>query len=316
MSIFYQQLLIGSANGMIFALIALGYSLVYGVMGLINFAHGDVFMLAALFALLLMGAVPPTWLAGPTCYPVLLGVVVATAAFGAALNWTVDRLVFRPVRGRGALTPVVSAIGLSLVLQNLGLLVGALPVPVFGYGHSAAAPKAFVQPLAASNLLPSHLGVVVSAREVLVLVTCLVCLAALRAVVHGSRLGRAMRAVAQDPLAAQLMGVEPARITGLAFALGGALAGVAAVVYGLCIGTVHYQMGFQNGLYAFVAAVVGGIGSLSGAVLGGLIIGLVRAACDQWLGAQWQAAVLFGLLIAILLLRPTGLLGRPRLEKV
>lgn len=316
MTIFLQQLAIGSANGLIFALIALGYSLVYGVMGLINFAHGDVFMLSAMVALLLLGVVPPAALSGPACVPLLLAVVAATATFGAALNWSVDRFVFRPVRGRGTLTPVVSAIGLSLVLQNVGLLLGALPVAVFGHGHSAAAPKAFVQPLSAANLLPTTLGVVISAREVLVSVACLCCLLALRLVVHGSRLGRAMRAVAQDPLAAQLMGVDPSRVTGAAFALGGALAGVAAVVYGLCIGTVHYQMGFQNGLYAFVAAVVGGIGSLTGAVLGGLVIGLVRAACDQWLGAQWQAAVLFGLLIAILLLRPTGLLGRRRLEKV
>lgn len=316
MQIVWQQLLIGSANGMVFALIALGYSLVYSVLGLINFAHGDVFMLAGLMALILLGACPQAALVGPWLPCTLLVVTALTAAFAAGLNVAIDALVYRPTRGRGALTPMVSAIGASLVLQNLGLLVGAMPLRVFGGGFSAAAPKAFVQPIDARNVLPAHWGVVWTHRESLVVVGCLVCLAALWTVVHRTSFGRAMRAVAQDPLAARLMGVNPTRTTALAFALGGALAGVAAVIYGLFVGTVHYQMGFQNGLYAFVAAVVGGIGSIGGAVLGGLLIGIVRAGCDQLLGAQWQPAVLFGLLIAILLVRPTGLLGADAQEKV
>lgn len=316
MQLWTQQALIGLTNGMVFALIALGYSLVYSVLGIINFAHGDVFMLASLVALVLMGAVPEAVWQGALMWPTLLAVTLLTASFAAALNWSLDRLVFRAIRKHHKLTPLVSAIGISLVLQNVGLLLGALPLAVFAGGHSAAAPKAFLQPLSAQSLLPASFGVHISARECLALASTAVALLLLVFLVQKTRMGRAMRAVAQDPLAASLMGVRASHVTGMAFAIGGALAGVAAVVYGLFIGTVHYQMGFQNGLYAFVAAVLGGIGSIVGAVLGGLVIGLARAACDQWLGSQWQPAVIFGLLVLMLLLRPQGLLGARGAEKV
>lgn len=311
-----QQLLIGLVNGMVFALIALGYTMVYGILELINFAHGDLFAVAAFFALTLLGFVPLSALGVPATAGVLLAVVLATAAFAASLNYGLNRFVFAPVRGTHRMAPMVTAIGASLVLQNVALLWGGLPLATFGMGHSAAAPKAFFELVPHANLLPEPWGVVLSARDVMVIGVSALCLMLVWLVVHRTALGRAMRAIAQDPLAAQLMGIDTGRIVGITFALGGALAGVAAVIYGLYIGTIHYQMGYQNGLYAFVAAVLGGIGSIGGAVVGALVLGLVRALSDQYIGVRWQPAVLFGLLIVVMALFPTGLLGRGRREKV
>lgn len=311
-----QQLLIGLVNGMVFALIALGYTMVYGILELINFAHGDLFAVAAFFALTLLGFLPLSQLGVPATAAIIVAVMLATAAFAGSLNYGLNRFVFAPVRGRHRMAPMVTAIGASLVLQNVALLWGGLPLETFGMGHSAAAPKAFFELVPHANLLPESLGVVLSARDVLVLGTSSVCLGLVWLIVHRTALGRAMRAIAQDPVAAQLMGINTGRIVSVTFFMGGALAGVAAVIYGLYIGTIHYQMGYQNGLYAFVAAVLGGIGSIGGAVLGALVLGLVRALSDQYIGVRWQPAILFGLLIVVMALFPTGLLGRGRREKV
>lgn len=311
-----QQLIIGLVNGMVFALIALGYTMVYGILELINFAHGDLFCVTAFFALTCLSVMPTQALGtGPTLVTIAC-VLVASAAFGAGLNFAMDRYVFRPVRRSHRLAPMVTAIGMSLVLQNVALLWGGLPLTVFGMGHSAASPKAFYELVPPTNLLPPEWGVVLSYRDVMVLLVSSAALAAVWLLVHRTALGRAMRAIAQDPMAAQLMGIHTDRVIGFTFAVGGALAGVAAVIYGLYIGTIHYQMGYQNGLYAFVAAVVGGIGSIGGAVVGALLLGLVRALTDQYLGVRWQPAVLFGLLIVVMALAPTGLFGRGRREKV
>lgn len=316
MQAFVQQLIIGVVNGMVFALIALGYTMVYGILELINFAHGDLFALAAFFALTLLSLMQVEQLPPWGVALALTATVVGTAAFAAGLNAAMDRFVFRPIRNRHKMAPMVTAIGMSLILQNVALLWGGLPMAVFGMGHSAAAPKAFFELVPHHNLLPASYGVVLTGRDVMVVGVSLCALWATWYIVHRTSLGRAMRAIAQDPLAAQLMGIDTPRVVGLTFALGGALAGVAAVIYGLYIGTIHYQMGYQNGLYAFVAAVVGGIGSIGGAVCGALVLGLVRALGDQYLGVRWQPAILFGLLIAVMALYPTGILGRGRREKV
>ena len=310
-----QQLLIGLTNGMVFALIALGYSMVYGVLELINFAHGDLFMLSAFFALTLLGACNAQALQGGALLAALAGVALATALFGALLNWCVDRWVYRRLRHAAKLAPLVSAIGVSFIFQNLGLFWGGLPMQVFGGGRAAAAPKSFPDLLSNANLL-GDLPLRFTHKDALVVGCALLAMAALIALVRYSKLGRAMRATAQDPVAARLMGIDVDRVIGATFALGGALAGFAAVIYGLYINTVSYQIGYQNGLYAFTAAVLGGIGNMAGAVLGGLLMGVVRALSDQYIGAQWQAAVLFGLLIVILVFRPAGLLGSHAREKV
>ena len=311
-----QQLLIGLTNGMVFALIALGYTMVYGILELINFAHGDLFMLASFLALTLIGAfhLENT---GPVALGFgLLAIVILCALFAAALNWTVDRLVYRPLRNAPKLAPLVSAIGVSFIFQNLGLFWGGLPMDVFNSGSSAAAPKSFPSLISSENLLGPTAALRITPKDVMVVVSSLVVMVALYSFVRFTRLGKAMRATAQNPTAARLMGIDVDRVIGATFMVGGALAGFAAVIYGLYINTINFQIGYQNGLYAFTAAVLGGIGNIPGAVLGGLVIGFVRASSDQFIGAQWQPAVLFGMLILILVFRPQGLLGTNVREKV
>jgi len=310
-----QQLILGFTNGMVFALIALGYTMVYGILELINFAHGDLFMLASFLALTLVGALGLTGATGATLAVGLIAIVLVCAAFSAGLNVAVDRLVYKRLRNAPKLAPLVSAIGVSFIFQNLGLFWGGLPMQVFGGGTAAAAPKAFPSLLPSTNLLDSS-AISLSVKDLVVIVSSVVVMAGLYVLVQYTKLGKAMRATAQDPVAARLMGIDVDRVIGWTFAIGGALAGFAAVVYSLYINTISYQGGYQNGLYAFTAAVLGGIGNIPGAVLGGVVIGIVRALSDAWIGAQWQPAVLFGILIVILVFRPSGLLGVHTREKV
>ncbi len=310
-----QQLLLGLTNGMVFALIALGYTMVYGILEFINFAHGDVFMLSGFFALTLVGASGLQDAQGFSLFAQLALVLVLASGFGAVVNLLIDRLVYKPLRKAPKLAPLVSAIGVSFVLQNIGLIWGALPLDVFGGGGQPAAPKSFPALLPTDNLL-GDAALTLQLKDVLVIGASLAVMTALFLLVTRTKLGMAMRATAQDPQAARLMGVDVDRVVAATFLVGGGLAGFAAVVYALYINTVYYQMGYQNGLYAFTAAVVGGIGNIPGAVLGGLLLGLVRAFSDQFIGAQWQPAVLFGILIVLLVFRPAGLLGSTAREKV
>ncbi|HMJ13026.1 MAG TPA: branched-chain amino acid ABC transporter permease [Polyangiaceae bacterium] len=316
MQVILQQLLIGLTNGMVFALIALGYTMVYGILELINFAHGDLFMLASFLALTLVGLLGLETAGIPGLIGGILLIVLVCAAFAATVNVSVDRLVYRPLRAAPKLAALVSAIGVSFIFQNLGLFWGGLPMQVFGGGTSAAAPKAFPNLLSSRNLLGEGSALTLTAKDLAVILSSVTVMAGLYAFVRFSRLGKAMRATAQNPIAARLMGIDVDRVISWTFAIGGALAGFAAVVYGFYINTINYQIGYQNGLYAFTAAVLGGIGNIPGAVLGGLVIGMVRAFSDQYIGAQWQPAVLFGMLILILVFRPSGLLGAHTREKV
>jgi branched-chain amino acid transport system permease protein len=311
----FQQLIIGLTNGMVFALIALGYTMVYGILELINFAHGDLFMLAAFFALTLIGLFNVASTSGVVFVGLLLVIVVLTAFFAGGLNWTVDRVIYRRLRGAPKLAPLVSAIGVSFIFQNIGLFWGGLPMEVMGNGTAAAAPKAFPNLLPDTNLFADG-GLRLTVKDLVVVASSLVVMVGLYVLVRHTKLGKAMRATAQNPTAARLMGIDVDKVIGATFLIGGALAGFAAVIYGLYINTISYQVGYQNGLYAFTAAVLGGIGSIPGAVLGGLVIGVVRAISDQVIGAEWQPAVLFSMLILILVFRPTGLLGSTAREKV
>jgi branched-chain amino acid transport system permease protein len=311
-----QQLLLGLTNGMVFALIALGYTMVYGILELINFAHGDLFMLAGFLALTLVGALGLTHASAPMLALGLVFVVLVCAAFAAGLNWTVDRLVYKPLRNAPKLAPLVSAIGVSFIFMNIGLFWGGLPLDVFQGGIAAAAPKSFPTLLSNENLLGTTDGLRITVKDLVVIFSSLAVMTGLFFFVTRTKLGKAMRATAQNPTAARLMGIDVDQVIGATFLMGGALAGFAAVIYGLYINTINYQMGYQNGLYAFTAAVLGGIGNIQGAVLGGLVIGMVRAFSDQYIGAQWQPAVLFGMLILILVFRPSGLLGSTAREKV
>ncbi|HVK16367.1 MAG TPA: branched-chain amino acid ABC transporter permease [Fimbriiglobus sp.] len=299
---FAQYTVLGLTTGALFALIALGYTMVYGIVELINFAHGDLFMLGAFLALTLLGLVGTDTFTGS-----VLGIalcLVACPLFCAALNVGVDRVVYRPLRTAPRLAPLVSAIGVSFVFMNVGLFWGG-PMDVN-----------FPNLLPDANLLGEGSAVRVTAKDLMVVGVTVPLMVALTLFVKFTRLGRAMRATAQDPTAAKLMGIDTDRVIGATFALGGGLGGAASVVYGLYVNTVSYQMGFQNGLYAFTAAVLGGIGSIPGAVLGGLLIGLVRAWGSAYVGERWSGALVFVVLIVVLVFRPTGLLGSRTREKV
>ncbi|MEX0679382.1 MAG: branched-chain amino acid ABC transporter permease [Pirellulales bacterium] len=305
---FLQYALIGLANGALFALVALGYTMVYGIIELINFAHGDVFMLGSFLALTLIGAMVEyfgwNWTDPAMLWLGLGMLLIVVPVFCAALNVTIDRAVYKPLRGAPKLAPLVSAIGVSFVLMNVGLLWGG------------AADRHFPDLVSRENLLGEGAALSFTYKDLMVVAVTVPIMIALTLFVKGTKLGTAMRATAQDPLAAQLMGINVDRVIGVTFALGGALAGAASVIYGLYINTVSYQMGFTNGLYAFTAAVLGGIGNIPGAVLGGLVIGLARSFGSGYVGERWTSALVFVILIAILVFRPAGLLGTHTREKV
>jgi branched-chain amino acid transport system permease protein len=313
--VFGQQLVTGLSNGMIIALIAIGYTMVYGIVELINFAHGDLCMLGAFFALTAVGALGMSEWGGAGGAVGLVALLVATAFFCGALNWSINRLAYRPLRKASKLSLLVSAIGASFILVNLGLFWGGMPMDVFAGGNSSAAPKAF--PALVEPEPAAHLGdVIVSRPDVLVLLVTVPLMGALTWLVRFTKLGKAMRAVAQNPTAAALMGIDVERVIGATFFIGGSLGGFATVVYSIYNQTVSFQMGYRMGMDAFIAAVLGGIGNLPGAVLGGLLIGVVRAMSDQYIETRWTNAVVFGILILILVFRPSGLLGAKLREKV
>jgi len=308
--VFLQQLIIGLSNGMIIALIALGYTMVYGIIELINFAHGDLFMLGAFLALTIVG------LCGALPVFVLVALLlILPPLFSGGLNWLVDRLAYRHLRNSIRLAPLVSAIGVSFIFLNIGLLWGGVPMNVFGLGKAAAAPKDFPVLVSNTNLLSSD-NVQFTAKDALVFVVTIPLMLGLTWFVKRTRAGKAMRAVAQDQTAAKLMGINVDRVIGQTFLIGGGLAGVASVVYALYNNTIYFQMGYRAGIDAFTAAVLGGIGSLPGAVLGGLCIGLARACSDQYIATRWTNVFVFTILILVLVFRPAGILGAKHREKV
>ncbi len=300
---FLQQCLIGLTNGALIALVALGYTMVYGIIGLINFAHGDLIMLGACLALSLVAGLGLA-AAGPTA--TWLGVVLLVAVCGCfcgCLNLAIDRIVYKPLRDAPKLAPLVSAIGVSFIFMNVGL---------FWIGP---ADRSFPELLSGANLFGGE-GLQFTAKDLLVILVVVPLMVGLSLLVKSTRLGKAMRAVAQDPVAAALVGIDVDRVIAATFFVGGFLGGAASVIYGLYINTIGFQMGFQNGLYAFTAAVLGGIGSIPGAVVGGLVIGLVRALSSAYVGERWTGAIVFLILIVILVFRPEGLLGKGTKEKV
>jgi branched-chain amino acid transport system permease protein len=304
-----QYVLDGLMFGMLIALIALGYTMVYGIIGLINFAHGDLFMLGAFAALstttLVLRLCGDELTTSAAMVAIPLSMLVA-ATCCAGLNMTIDRLVYQPLRRAPRLAPLVSAIGVSFVLMNVGQFWGGVN------------PVNFPKLLSDDNLLAS-LGITslqFTMKNLFVVAVTLPVLIGLVWLVKYTRLGKAMRATEQNPTAAQLMGIDVNFVIAATFGIGGALAGVASVVYALSVNTLGWTMGFQNGLYAFTAAVLGGIGKLQGAVLGGLVIGVVRQLGGALLGETWTNALIFAILILILVFRPAGLLGSTAREKV
>jgi len=301
---FAQQLINGLVLGSIYGLIAIGYTMVYGIVGMINFAHGDIFMIGgfiALIAFLVLVSV------GLTSIPLILMLVLLVAmAITALYGWTVERIAYRPLRQSFRLAPMLSAIGMSFVLSNYaqvaqGARVKPVP-PVITGGYTLLERDGFAVRL--SNI------------QIIVVITTIVLLLIFSWLVARTRLGRDMRACEQDQTMAALLGVDVDRTISMTFVIGAALAAVAGMMYLLYYGVVDFFMGFVAGIKAFTAAVLGGIGSLPGAMLGGLAIGLIETFWSAYFSSEYKDVAAFSILIVVLIFLPTGLLGRPEVEKV
>jgi len=309
MELFIQQLLNGVLSGSLYALIALGYTMVYGILRIINFAHGDVLMVGALVGLsaihLLQGvfpALPAPW--------VLVGATVLAMAASGLLAVVIERIAYRRLRNAPRLAPLISGIGVSLLLQTLAMLLWSRNPQVFPQLLS-------MDPIEVTTGDASHAPAITNATALATVAIAFSVMAGLLLLVNRTRLGRAMRAVAENPQVASLMGMSPNAVIALTFAIGGALAALAGVMMASNYGSAHFYMGFLPGLKAFTAAVLGGIGNLRGAMLGGLLLGLIEALGTGYLGewthgvfgSNYQDVFAFLVLIAVLVLRPSGLLG-------
>jgi branched-chain amino acid transport system permease protein len=304
--ILLQQILNGLVQGSVYALVALGYTMVYGILGLINFAHGEVVMIGAMIALTVL----QTLLAAAFA-PVLAVLLSLLAAMAVCMifGYSIERIAYRPLRNAPRLAPLITAIGVSIVLQNLAMMI---------WGREY---HAFTLPFhSASHELG---GATVNDVQIGIFVVALIVMAGLMWLVHRTRLGRAMRAVAENPSAAALMGVDINRVISVTFMLGSALAAIAGFMVSANYGIVHYYMGFMLGLKAFTAAVLGGIGNLRGAVVGGVLLGLIESLgagyigdlTGGFLGSNYQDVFAFFVLIAVLIFRPSGLLGEKLAER-
>jgi branched-chain amino acid transport system permease protein len=292
---------IGLFNGLIVALVAIGYTLVYGIIELINFAHGDVFMLGTLFTYFGLVSILPALGFAPS----LLGAIVLLPfimTVTALLNAGIERVAYRPLRNAPRVAPLISAIGMSFILQNVGIIL---------LGPS---PRAVPAVLPQDPLVTIGGRALISMNEVIVAAVTVPLLIALAYFVRSTRQGKAMRATAQDREAAGLMGINVNRTISTTFLIGGALAGAAGVVVALFIGQAWWFFGFPFGLLAFTAAVFGGIGNITGAALGGIALGIFKAISDFYIEARWTNVIVFSLLIIVLVFRPTGLLGAKQAE--
>jgi branched-chain amino acid transport system permease protein len=300
MDIFLQQIINGLTLGSVYAIVALGYTMVYGIIQLINFAHGELVMLGAMVAFSVIGA-----LAGTTLPPVLIVIAGIVAAVPACMlvGYAMERIAYRPLRNAPRLAPLITAIGISIILQHLALLI---------WGRS---PLAFPQiiPLVSFTIG----GAIITGVQIAIIAISLLLMGALTLVVYHTKLGIAMRATSQNPQVAGLMGIDIDRIISFTFIVGAALAAVAGVMVGTYYGIAHYTMGSLLGMKAFSAAVLGGIGNLAGAMLGGILLGIVEALGAGYIGSltnnvfgsNYQDVFAFLVLIGVLVLRPSGLLG-------
>ena len=304
---FVSQLLIGITNGAIIALIALGYTLVYGIVELINFAHGDNFMIGSFVGVtVLSGTVLGLGFFAPIdsgsgtgmrIIGVLLALVVAMLVCGL-INVGIERVAYKPLRNSPRLAVLITAIGMSFILQNVGLVwKGSFQIP-------------FPSLISNNNALAGITDVVAYRwKDLFVVLVTIPLLVGLSYFIRSTRQGKAMRAVAQDKEAAAMMGINVNRTISVAFLLGGILAGASGVMFGLFNGTTVFDLGFRQGIFAFTAAVLGGIGNLAGAVVGGVLIGVIGSMSDQYVGVRWTDIVIFTVLILVLVFRPRGLLG-------
>jgi branched-chain amino acid transport system permease protein len=306
MEVFVQQLINGLTLGSIYGLIAIGYTMVFGIIGMVNFAHGDVFMLSAFIALIFF-LILTTWLGVTSVTLALLIVLVIGMVLTALWGWAVERLAYRPLRGSFRLAPLISAIGVSIFLSNF--------VQVAQGARNKPTPPMVREVIV---LFESDKGyaVALSYKQIIIMAVTAALLAVFWYLVQRTALGRAQRACEQDRRMAALLGIDVDRTISLTFVIGAALAAVAGTMYLLYYGVVSFADGFVPGVKAFTAAVLGGIGSLPGAVLGGLIIGLIETLWSAYFSIEYKDVAAFSILIVVLVFMPSGILGRPEVEKV
>jgi branched-chain amino acid transport system permease protein len=306
MEYFLQQLINGLTLGSIYGLIAIGYTMVYGIIGMINFAHGDVFMIGsflALIGILLFGVSSAMPIA--VLLLALLLVLVIAMVLTSVWGWTIERLAYRPLRGSFRLAPLITAIGMSIVLQNfVQLEQGARvkPIPIVTGGYAVFERGGFVVQL--SNI------------QIIIVITTIALMAGFTLLISRTALGRSQRACEQDARMAALLGVDVDRTIAVTFIVGAALAAVAGTMFVLYYGVINFYIGFNAGIKAFTAAVLGGIGSLPGAMLGGLLIGLIEVFWSAYFSVEYKDVAAFSILAITLIFLPSGLLGRPEVEKV
>ncbi len=304
MDYFLQQLVNGVSLGAIYGLIAIGYTMVYGIIGMINFAHGDIYMIGAFVSLigfLLISTI------GIVSVPLaILLVLILAMAFTAVYGWTVERVAYRPLRGAPRLAPLISAIGAAIILQNfVQITQGARVKPL--------------QPMVQGAFtldVGGTFDITISYLQIIIVLLTVALMAGFTYLIQSTSLGRAQRATEQDRMMAALLGVNVDRTISSTFVLGAMLAAVAGLMVTLYYGVIDFYIGFLAGIKAFTAAVLGGIGSIPGAMLGGLSIGLIEAFWSAYFSIAYKDVVVFGVLVLVLIFRPTGLLGRPEVEKV
>ena len=304
MEYFLQQLINGLTLGSIYGLIAIGYTMVYGIIGMINFAHGDIFMIGAFISLIVfIGLVS----IGLTFVPLaLLIVLLVSMIFTSFYGWTVERIAYRPLRTSFRLAPLITAIGMSIVLQNYVQIVQGARVkplqPVISGGYEIMERNDYT--------------VILSNMQILIILTTVILMTIFSLIIARTPLGRAQRACEQDRKMAALVGVNVDRTISLTFVMGAALASVAGFMFLLYYGVIDFFIGFLVGIKAFTAAVLGGIGSLPGAMLGGLLIGMIEVFWAAYFSSEYKDVAAFSILAIVLIFLPTGILGKPEVEKV
>jgi len=307
--LFTQLLINGATLGSYLALIALGYTMVYGIIELINFAHGDVYMLGFMISLTFLGVLGVTGgLGGWQLWAVILGVMLVTMLFTGTINMTIDRLAYKPLRRAPRLAPLITAVGMSFMLENLAMLWKGSSQIMY--------PNVFPATDILNDLLGMDTNILFTTKDVFLFAVTIPLMVGLTLFINRTKSGKAMRATAQDREAAALMGINVEKVIRNTFFIGGALAGSAGMMVGLYLNTGRYLMGFDAGLLAFTSAVLGGIGNISGAMLGGFVIGFLNAFSDQYLSSEWTRALVFTTLILVLVFKPSGLLGQRTPDKL
>lgn len=306
MEYFLQQLINGITLGSIYGLIAIGYTMVFGIIGMVNFSHGDIFMVSAFVALIVF-LIVTTWLGLSSMFLALVIMLVVSMAVTGLWSWTIEKLAYRPLRGSFRLAPLISAIGMSLVLSNF--------VQVAQDPRNKPVPPMFTDVIQLATSAEGF-NAVLSYRQIAIVIITTVLLAAFWYMVQKTSLGRAQRACEQDRKMAALLGIDVDRTISATFVIGAALAAVAGSMYLMYYGVISYQDGFIPGVKAFTAAVLGGIGSLPGAVLGGLLIGLIETFFSGYFSLAYKDVAAFSILAIVLIFMPQGILGRPEVEKV